>query len=49
MHAVDQTSRFTVMVLESEAVFGMKREHGEAEPAGAKSVTAPATVSGERP
>ena len=27
----------------------MKREHGEEEPKGAESVTAPATVSGERP
>ena len=27
---------------------GMKREHGEEEPSGAESVTAPATVSGER-
>ncbi len=28
--------------------YGMKREYGEEEPRGAKSVTAPATVSGER-
>ena len=27
----------------------MKREHGEEEPVGAKSVTAPATVSGKQP
>ncbi|GHF05420.1 hypothetical protein GCM10016455_28370 [Aliiroseovarius zhejiangensis] len=27
----------------------MKREHGEEEPTGANSVTAPATVSGEQP
>ncbi len=31
----------------AEYAYGMKREYGEEEPKGAKSVTAPATVSGE--